>query len=331
MKQFINKANSYGKERVPFMYVIDFEMKKPLIFKINEINPKLIKYKFNNFSNITIQKNFMQKNKNLSNSNNNKNNLEKFPIDFETYKVAFNIVKQNINAGNTYLLNLTFPSEIKIDLSLQEIFYKSKAKYKFFIKNKLVFFSPEIFIKIKNGIISSYPMKGTIDASIPNAEKNILNDKKETAEHNTIVDLIRNDLNMVSKHIKVEKFRYIDKIVTNEKTLLQVSSKIVGELPENYHENIGSIINKLLPAGSISGAPKNKTCEIIRNAENYERGYYTGVAGIFDGQNLDSCVVIRYIEKQNDKFVYKSGGGITSFSNLNSEYNELIDKIYLPI
>ena len=322
-KTFINKANLYGKTKTPFLYIIDFEMTKPLIFKIDALNPTQIIYVFNNFSNINIDDKFLQKNKKLS--------LEKKPINFETYKKAYNIVKQNINAGNTYLLNLTFPSEIKINLSLEEIFYKSKAKYKLYIKNKFVFFSPEIFIKIKDGIISSYPMKGTIDASIPNAERIIINDKKETAEHNTIVDLIRNDLNMVAKQVSVERFRYIEKLVTDEKNLLQVSSKIIGQLPKNYMENIGNIIHKLLPAGSISGAPKVRTCEIISKAENYQRGYYTGIAGIFDGQNIDSCVIIRYIEKQNNKFVYKSGGGITSFSNLTSEYNELIDKIYLPI
>ena len=238
---------------------------------------------------------------------------------------------KNISKGYTYLLNLTCATPIKINLTLKEIFYLSEAKYKLYYKNKFVVFSPEIFIQISNGQISSYPMKGTIDASIVNAEQIILNDKKEIAEHYTIVDLIRNDLSMVSKKVRVEKFRYIEKINTNNKNLLQVSSKIVGDIDENYYANIGNIIFNLLPAGSICGAPKKKTVEKILHIEDYKRGFYTGIFGIFDGFNLDSCVMIRYIEREKNKLVFKSGGGITQFSKAINEYNEMIDKIYVPI
>jgi para-aminobenzoate synthetase component 1 len=174
-------------------------------------------------------------------------------------------------------------------------------------------------------------MKGTIDAKISDAEKVILNDNKETAEHYTIVDLIRNDLNSVSKRVRVERFRYIDTIVTNEKKLLQVSSEVCGDLEKNYLAHIGDIIFALLPAGSVSGAPKRKTIKIIAATEGRERGYYTGIFGIFDGHNLDSGVMIRYIEKSGDGYIYYSGGGITSFSDPLSEYKEMIDKIYVPI
>jgi len=87
----------------------------------------------------------------------------------------------------------------------------------------------------------------------------------------------------------------------------------------------------LLPAGSISGAPKLKTLEIILETETYNRGYYTGVFGYFDGINLDSCVMIRFIENQNERLIFKSGGGITMMSDLDSEYRELIKKIYVPV
>ncbi len=206
----------------------------------------------------------------------------------------------------------------------------SSARYKLLYNNEFVVFSPEIFVQIKNGIISSYPMKGTIDASLKDAADIIINDTKEIAEHYTIVDLIRNDLNIVSKNVKVQQFRYIETISTNEKKLLQVSSEIIGKLPRNYNENIGNIIFKLLPAGSISGAPKKKTVEIINQVENYQRGYYTGVFGFFDGKNLDSGVMIRFIEKCKDGLIFKSGGGITYNSNPISEYQELIDKVYVP-
>jgi len=98
-----------------------------------------------------------------------------------------------------------------------------------------------------------------------------------------------------------------------------------------YASSLGDIIFTLLPAGSVSGAPKKKTTEIIASAEGMTRGYYTGVAGIFDGRDLNSFVMIRFIEKRDDSYFYRSGGGITSFSDPLSEYNEMIDKIYVPV
>ena len=174
-------------------------------------------------------------------------------------------------------------------------------------------------------------MKGTIDANYPDAKTTLLSSKKEVAEHHTIVDLIRNDLSMVAKNVRVERFQYIDHIRTNNRELLQMSSEISGELPADYHEHLGDIIFKLLPAGSISGAPKPKTIEIIKQAEQYDRGYFTGVFGIFDGKDIDSGVMIRFIEKTKDGYVYKSGGGITSQSDCKQEYQELINKIYVPV
>jgi para-aminobenzoate synthetase component 1 len=110
-----------------------------------------------------------------------------------------------------------------------------------------------------------------------------------------------------------------------------VSSQISGDLPENYINNIGDIIFKMLPAGSVSGAPKKKTLEIISNTENYQRGYYTGIFGYFDGKNIDSCVLIRYIENENGQLIYKSGGGITFMSEAGKEYDEMLKKVYVPI
>jgi para-aminobenzoate synthetase component 1 len=173
-------------------------------------------------------------------------------------------------------------------------------------------------------------MKGTIDASFPNAEHVILSDPKEAAEHATIVDLIRNDISMVADKVWVERYRYIEPIETNQKKLLQVSSEIAGILPDEFDCEFGDLLLKLLPAGSISGAPKPSTLKIIKDAEGYERGYYTGIMGYFDGENFESAVMIRYIENQNGKLVFKSGGGITAQSDAHSEYQELIDKVYLP-
>ncbi len=174
-------------------------------------------------------------------------------------------------------------------------------------------------------------MKGTIDASLPDAARNILENKKELAEHVTIVDLIRNDLSQVATNVTINRFRYLDEIVAQDKKLLQVSSEITGDLPSGYHQKLGDLIVSLLPAGSVSGAPKVKTCQIIQGAEGEKRGYYTGVFGYFDGENLDCGVAIRFIEQQGDELFYRSGGGITTQSVAKEEYKEAIQKIYVPV
>jgi len=318
-EEAILKMNLLGKERVPFLFIIDFLMQKPIVLQLDEIQ-----------NNISFSINEFSYNSEFSDIPKVNLKLEKKPVDFEIYEKAFSQVLDNLKYGNSYLVNLTQPTKIKINWSLTEIYMMSSARYKLLYNNEFVVFSPEIFVQIKNGIVSSYPMKGTIDASLKDAADIIINDPKEIAEHYTIVDLIRNDLNIVSKNVKVQQFRYIETISTNEKKLLQVSSEIIGKLPRNYNENIGNIIFKLLPAGSISGAPKKKTVEIINQVENYQRGYYTGVFGFFDGKNLDSGVMIRFIEKCKDGLIFKSGGGITYNSNPFSEYQELIDKVYVP-
>ena len=128
-----------------------------------------------------------------------------------------------------------------------------------------------------------------------------------------------------------QEYRYIDELQTNRGTILQTSSEIQGILPDNYLENLGNIIFRLLPAGSITGAPKTKTMQIISEAETYERGFYTGVMGYFDGNNLDSAVMIRFVEQEGDRMYFKSGGGITCRSEAQSEYHEMKQKIYVPI
>jgi len=318
----IHKMNESGKRSEAFIFIIDFEMKEPVFIPLNEVNSNEIIYDFNGLTNAS-------KHEVTSDS---AFSFRKYPLQYDVYLKAFDYVQSNLKYGNSYLVNLTFPTKIETNLSLKDIFSLSKAKYKLWYRNDFVVFSPEIFVKVdEEGIISSYPMKGTIDAGIENAEQLILNDKKEYAEHCTIVDLIRNDLSMVAKDVHVDKFRYIDRIKTHEKELLQVSSRICGKLGNDYRSRIGDILFTLLPAGSVTGAPKKKTVEIIKEVEGYERGFYTGVFGYFDGKKLDSGVMIRFIENINGTLYYKSGGGITVYSEPQSEYRELIDKVYVPV
>ena len=254
-----------------------------------------------------------------------------FAESFSSYQRSFNIVRQNILAGNSFLTNLTCRTPVETNLTLNDIYFHSKAIYKLWIKDRFTVFSPEIFVRIHQGKISSYPMKGTIDASIPFAAQLLMNDPKETAEHATIVDLIRNDLSMVANRVSVSRYRYMDRLQTNRGAIFQTSSEIQGILPENYQEHLGDIIFRLLPAGSITGAPKRKTMQIIQEAETYDRGFYTGVMGYSDGIDLDSAVMIRFVEQEGEKMYFKSGGGITCQSDVESEYNEMKQKVYVPI
>lgn len=321
IQNFSKSLNDWGKRKIPFVFLIDFLLQKPIAWRLDEVDSSEILFDFNGFSN---------------HSENNINKslpdfyLRKSPISFEAYQNKFNNVVNNLKAGNSFLVNLSVPTPIETNLNLKDIFQHSNAPYRFWLKDQFVCFSPEIFIKIKGNKISSFPMKGTIDASFPNAEKVILSDPKEAAEHATIVDLIRNDISIVADKVWVERYRYIEQIETNQKTLLQVSSEIGGILPDEFDGEFGDLLLKLLPAGSISGAPKPSTLKIIKDAESYERGYYTGIMGYFDGENFESAVMIRYIENQNGKLIFKSGGGITAKSDAQSEYQELIDKVYLP-
>ena len=313
------KLNKFGLEKEPFLFVISYDFSKFYIEKISQI-PSNIKFQLDEKEN--LEKSFK------------KTKLEKFPLTFKEYEKKFDILQEEIKKGNSYLFNLTAKTKIQTSISLDEIYENTKSKFKLRFQNEsddFVCFSPERFVQIMDNKICTYPMKGTIDASILNAKEKILADKKEMAEHTMVVDLLRNDLGIIGSNVRVENFRYVETINAGDKKLLQVSSKISANLEDNWSDKIGDILSSILPAGSITGTPKKKTVEILKNIENYDREFYTGVFGVFDGKNLDSSVMIRFIQKElNDELYYKSGGGITCDSKAKLEYEELIDKIYLP-
>ncbi len=300
------------------MFVLSYDLSKFYIQKLSLL-PSSIKFEFDS--------------KEIKNTK-QETILEKFPIDFNQYKTKFDLLQEEIKSGNSYLCNLTAKTKIKTSMTLDEIYNLVQSKFKLRFQNEsdnFVCFSPERFIEIKENKIFTYPMKGTIDASIPNAKEIILNDKKEMAEHTMVVDLLRNDLGIIANNVRVDKFRYVEKINAGDKKLLQISSEISANLENNWNEKIGDIITSLLPAGSITGTPKRKTVEILEKLEDYNRDFYTGIFGVFDGEKLDSSVMIRFIEEDIDKNkFYKSGGGITCDSDVLNEYQELLDKIYLP-
>lgn len=307
-------VNSLASKRIPFLFISDFKAQNLKAIPLDELKSEDIEF--------LIDENYIYKK--------HPHSLEKETLSYKNYKKKFVVVIEKIKAGETYLLNLTQATPIKSSLNLKEIFAHANAHYKLRYKDEFICFSPEKFVQIKDNKINTYPMKGTIDSSIPHAMDKILSDKKEMAEHIMVVDLLRNDLSIKAKNVKVEKFRYITEIDAGDKKLLQVSSHISGELQDNWHVGLGDILESLLPAGSISGTPKKSTLEIIDKIEGYERGYFSGIFGVFDGKNFDSGVMIRFIQNSTDGLIYKSGGGITLDSASKLEYNELNEKIYLP-
>lgn len=317
-KGIIEKMNLLGKEHKPFLFAVDFEMDNGFVLE-NPFSQQDILFNFNSITNFSSQEN-----DSLSPS------LKVYAKSFEEYDKQFDVVRKGLLRGDSFLANLTIKTKIDINISLEEIFQKANSKYKLLVRDKFVCFSPECFVKIEDNTISTFPMKGTIDASIENAKEVILSDYKETCEHNTIVDLMRNDLNIIGSNVRVERFRYIDELKTSRGNILQVSSEVKADLNHDFYSQLGDIVFKLLPAGSISGAPKESTIQIIKEAESEKRGFYTGVFGFFDGHSLDSAVIIRYIEKVNDSHYFRSGGGITINSSSMDEYQEAINKIYLP-
>lgn len=314
------EMDELSHQKVPFFFIIDFLVDQVEVFTEDEIEKEGLLIDFQDFSNVKSQ-DVLDK----------KIEWKSFPESLESFKKGFDHVQKNIRQGNSYLTNYTRKTRIETNLDLGEIFHHSSAKYKVLYKDFFVFFSPETFVKIVDDKIMTYPMKGTIDASLDNAAEILKNDKKEKAEHYTVVDLLRNDLSMVADDVKVDKFQYIDFLKTKQKDLYAMSSEISGNLKPEFKGKVGSIMKKLLPAGSILGAPKPKTLEIILEAEGFDRGFYTGVCGWFDGKDLDSCVMIRFIEKEGNQLYFKSGGGITHMSKLEDEYQEMKNKIYVPI
>ena len=377
MKQeIIDKINRLASQDEPFLFVINYQGDKAFIRLLSDINPEECLFDFEGRGNLshawkeTWKEGTSEKEtwkKETSEEEISETTWQIEPPLYEDYERSFNIVKSNIMAGNSYLTNLTCRIPVSCNLSLEDIFHRAKGKYKLLLRRKrnltpFVCFSPETFVRIKGGRIYSYPMKGTLDASLPDAEKQLMEDRKEAAEHATIVDLIRNDLSRVAENVRVDKYRYIDVLHTNKGDILQTSSEISGRLPEDYPHHLGEILDAQLPAGSITGAPKDKTMQIIQEAEGYDRGFYTGIMGIYDQGELNSAVIIRFIEEETSpvdfetdgeknfkasegkgdeasegkrdeasrKLYFKAGGGITSKSDCRKEYEEVIQKIYLP-
>ena len=313
--------NNLAMQGVPFLFIIDYEGKRAVVEPENEVGANELKYCFNGKGNATQ----------TAKPTNGDIEWRIEPPTEAEYQHGFNIVRNAMLAGNSYLANLTCRIGLRTNLSLLDLYHAAEARYRLWMKDKLVCFSPETFVKIAQGEISSYPMKGTAEDVSPSSAEQLLANEKEAAEHATIVDLIRNDLSMVAYDVHVERYRYVERLNTHRGPLLQTSSEIKGQLMPHLTQRPGDVIFSQLPAGSITGAPKKKTVEIITEAENYHRDFYTGVMGRWDNSELDSAVMIRFIDQCHGKLFFKAGGGITAKSNWKDEYHEVIEKVYAPI
>ncbi len=188
--------------------------------------------------------------------------------------------------------------------------------------------SPETLVKLEDGILHTFPLAGTrqrgkTEKEDKELEEELLADEKELAEHNMLVDLGRNDLGKISKFgsVVVEKFHSIERY----SHVMHIGSTVRGEIRPEY--DALNALEAVLPAGTLSGAPKIRACQLIEELENNKRGIYGGAIGYIDFTgNMDTCIAIRLAYKKNGKVFIRSGAGIVADSDPDKEYMESINK-----
>lgn len=188
--------------------------------------------------------------------------------------------------------------------------------------------SPETLVKLEDGILHTFPLAGTrprgkSEKEDKELETELLSDEKELAEHNMLVDLGRNDLGKISKFgsVVVEKLHSIERY----SHVMHIGSTVRGEIRPEY--DALSALEAVLPAGTLSGAPKIRACQLIEELENNKRGIYGGAIGYIDFTgNMDTCIAIRLAYKKNGKVFIRSGAGIVADSDPDKEYMESINK-----
>ena len=188
--------------------------------------------------------------------------------------------------------------------------------------------SPETLVKLENGILHTFPLAGTrprgkTEAEDKALEQELLADEKELAEHNMLVDLGRNDLGKISKFgtVKVEKLHSVERF----SHVMHIGSTVRGEIRDD--KDALDAIEAVLPAGTLSGAPKIRACQLIGELENNKRGIYGGAIGYIDFTgNMDTCIAIRIAYKKNGKVFVRSGAGIVADSDPEKEFEECLNK-----
>ena len=258
-------------------------------------------------------------------------------ISYIDYEEAIETIKNEIASGNTYEVNYTYDWEVTSKNSERDIYdfllNRQRTPYNTFIKNEyeiIMSYSPELFFEMKDRMILTKPMKGTVKRGAT-PEEDRLNieflqtDIKNRAENVMIVDLLRNDLGKIAKTgtVKVPSLFEIE----THKTLHQMTSTITAEVKDGV--SLYDVFEAIFPCGSITGAPKISTMQIIDRVEKGKRNIYCGAIGFLSPQKIEFSVPIRILQKTNDafSFKYRVGGAVVWDSDTLDEWNETFTKM----
>ena len=243
--------------------------------------------------------------------------------------------KHYIREGDIFQVVLSNPMRAKATGNLFDTYRVLRATnpspYMFYFSSddiEIAGASPETLVKLENGVLHTFPLAGTRPRGATaeedkKLEEGLLKDEKELAEHNMLVDLGRNDLGKVSKFgsVQVEKLHSIERY----SHVMHIGSTVRGEIREEY--DALDAIEAVLPAGTLSGAPKIRACQLIGELEDNKRGIYGGAIGYIDFTgNMDTCIAIRIAYKKNGKVFVRSGAGIVADSDPEKEFQECINK-----
>ena len=307
--------------------ITDFTLKEQKLGRVvvgcvpYDLHGKLqaVAYSFDKYSSLKSQKGISRPSI-LSLKNPNKQSFEK----------SFASIKQQIASGNVYQVNLTNKFTFESEGSAQQWFDYIRSKFPdshaAFLDleyTQIISASPEMFLQIKNGRIITQPIKGTARSF---DEKELINSPKEQAELAMITDLLRNDLNTVCRpnSVRVQDSRIISSHADIVHTSAVISGRLLGHVTP-----IEALVS-CLPGGSITGCPKIESVKLISRLENKPRKYYTGVLfQILENGDINSSILIRTLEKQNQNFELGVGSGIVWDSDLDTEYKEMLSKAYL--
>ena len=243
--------------------------------------------------------------------------------------------KEYIREGDIFQVVLSNPMRAEAEGSLFDTYRvlrtENPSPYMFYFSSddiELSGASPETLAKLENGKISTFPLAGTRprgkdDEEDKALEAELLKDEKELAEHNMLVDLGRNDIGKVSEigSVKVEEYLSIERF----SHVMHIGSTVTGKIRAD--KDAVDAVDAILPAGTLSGAPKFRACQIIEELENDKRGVYGGAIGYLDFTgNMDTCIAIRLVYKKNGRICIRSGAGVVADSVPENEFRECINK-----
>ncbi len=253
----------------------------------------------------------------------------------EKYCRMVETAKEYIRQGDIFQVVLSNRFEAPVEGSLLDLYRVIRtinpSPYMLFFSSnniEIAGASPETLVKVENNKVSTFPLAGTrlrgkTKEEDLELEKELLADEKELAEHNMLVDLGRNDVGKVSKFGTVKVGRYLE--IQRFSHVMHMGSTVEGLLRED--KDAVDVVKAILPAGTLSGAPKFRACEIINELEDNKRGIYGGAIGYLSlNGELDTCIAIRLAFKKNGKVFIRSGAGIVADSVPEREYEECLNK-----